>query len=871
MAYPTLALKFSPTTDRFDTPSYVTIPASHVEGVDIQTGRQSELDGVSPGTFTADLDGSSRIYDPSYAAGAYYGGLTPGKRMQFLASYDETAGATTISYVGIGALASGNNVSLTPALPGGWVEFDLLLILASIRNSGTGTVNVPDGWTALLTSGNVCLLGRIARTGDTVEVARNTPTVTFSGGVANATTLAQCVAFRGTERDITLAVDSSVAQLNGSAANVAVPSHVASSDNVTMVLAIWKQAAWTSAAQLSGQFFTEISDSPSTLGDDASHQVQYRLGGGVNFKTFTGTSVTITGGAAAISRSMVVALRPYSGTTYELFNGWTDGWVNAFAARLGRARMKASGPFGILAKTTAPDPYTAAVEADSPTAWYRLNEGSGTVLTDSSGNGLHGRWIPELAEVSTTGALIASDDKAITLPAAPAYATGKIPKTAVPSLAPVSVECWVLLDKVPSDLAGQFWSGILDRGGVSLIVYNETDTYPGSMAFVVHTDDSSGSPASYAFGDTLFYSGASSYWFHTPCDGRPHHIVGTLNAAGDFLCIWIDGIDRCSFNDISGPALTGEAAWADIDINFAGSWNGTAVLDELAFYDVELSSAQIAAHYAAGAMPWRGDTTGERIGRVLDLIGWPADLRDLDGGQTQLGVTDVGGQKALGYLDVVATTEQGLLTEAHDDGGAVRFIDRTARLVDNRSTQVQTLFSDQTADLASSAVAYSQIELANDDRPAGNVVTVSWLGGDVTVRDQASVDAYGEIPASLDTILESQAEATNLAEFVLLEQAALFTRIRSITIRPSGMSGTAAARAFVACLARREGDRVRVVHQPAWTGATIDQHLWIIGREHHLANGVEEWSTTFYFGPAITTAYWILGTSQLDSTTRLSY
>jgi hypothetical protein len=269
-------------------------------------------------------------------------------------------------------------------------------------------------------------------------------------------------------------------------------------------------------------------------------------------------------------------------------------------------------------------------------------------------------------------------------------------------------------------------------------------------------------------------------------------------------------------------------------------------------------------------VPWRGDLSGDRIGRVLTLIGWPTSLTDLDDGQSVLGTFTGAGEKALDYLDAVAATEQGLLTEAHHNAGAIQFRDRSSRLTTPRSTTVLTTFSDQAADLTT-GVAYSDIDLATDDKPAANQVTVKWRGGDVDTVNQTSVDRYGPIPVTIDTVGESRAEAASLADFVLAEQSALFNRIRSIEVRPNRTQGTTADRAWIACLSLREGDRVQVKHQPASTGSVISQELWIIGIEHDAGNGVNDWRTVFHFAPAITTGYWVLGTGALGSTAVLAF
>lgn len=215
-----------------------------------------------------------------------------------------TTGAGPATYVGIGAIDVGNNASVTPALPSGLASKDFLVCVAAIRNSGTGTVDTPIDWNSLLTSGNLSVFGRY------YDSSVSAPTVSFTGGVANATTQAVIFALRGVNPRIAEVLDTSTSQLNASAQNMAVPGLVASHDDVLMVIIGWKQDDWTSVAQLSGQFFTEILDAPTTTGDDAGLEIQVREGGFTNAKTVSATSLVVTGGASAISRTMVLAFAP---------------------------------------------------------------------------------------------------------------------------------------------------------------------------------------------------------------------------------------------------------------------------------------------------------------------------------------------------------------------------------------------------------------------------------------------------------------------------------------------------------------------------------------------------------------------------------
>jgi hypothetical protein len=201
--------------------------------------------------------------------------------------------ASPISFVAAGVANQGVNASVTPALPASIVAGDLLVILASIRNSGTGTVNVPTGWTAIFTAGNVSLLGRRYVAGDTA------PVVTFTGGVALADTMARMFAFRNAE----LTASASAALLNGSAQNIAYPALTVPAAGALVLIAGWKQDDWTTVAALAGM--TEIADNPVTGGDDAGQVLDYVVQ--TTATNIAAGSFVVTGGAAAISRGLSVA------------------------------------------------------------------------------------------------------------------------------------------------------------------------------------------------------------------------------------------------------------------------------------------------------------------------------------------------------------------------------------------------------------------------------------------------------------------------------------------------------------------------------------------------------------------------------------
>jgi hypothetical protein len=208
-----------------------------------------------------------------------------------------------VTYVGAGTVASadgGNNV--TPAHPASLAVGDLKILWAATRNSAAGTVDslTAQGWTTFTDGqhGNCRLFYRYHQTGDTA------PTVAFSGDVAGDTNLAVIIAWRDVAHSFasgTTFAPKLYKQLNASAQNIAYPLSQKNYGGISLIFA-WKQDDWTGVAPPAG--WTEAVDSSSTTGNDAGIWIGYD-----DSADLSAGSLVVTGGAAAISRSVVLSLR----------------------------------------------------------------------------------------------------------------------------------------------------------------------------------------------------------------------------------------------------------------------------------------------------------------------------------------------------------------------------------------------------------------------------------------------------------------------------------------------------------------------------------------------------------------------------------
>jgi hypothetical protein len=214
--------------------------------------------------------------------------------------------------VGTGATASAVNASVTPALPAGLADGDLLLILASIRNAdSTGVVNKPDNWVKIRESGGVCILGRFYQSGVLAQQ------INFTGGVANADTMARCIAVRGVSPDA-LAQSVTNSATNVSAQNIGYPALDVPSAGCFLFMGLWKQDDATSITPPAG--WTGIGTTSVTAGDDALQALYYQVQ--TTESDIGSGSVTVTGGASAISKALLVALKPAAAIVVNAQNVW---------------------------------------------------------------------------------------------------------------------------------------------------------------------------------------------------------------------------------------------------------------------------------------------------------------------------------------------------------------------------------------------------------------------------------------------------------------------------------------------------------------------------------------------------------------------
>lgn len=231
--------------------------------------------------------------------------------------------------------------------------------------------------------------------------------------------------------------------------------------------------------------------------------------------------------------------------------------------------------------------YRDTVVADAPVAYYRLGEASGTAFNDETLGARHGAYTGT-PTLGVPGPLRYDANTAIEiLTASGAAGTTYGRVLNVPSYAAFSAECWFYLHSSGYDANQAMMElAVGDSTNTDWLLYYEGDRIAWRVINDAGTLVNANSPAQPAL----------DAW---------HHVVGTYS--GGTMQLYHNG------GQVASTALTRvNAKTGTINLWLGRLASATAYglngrLDECAFYDKELTAAQVKAHYDAGVnQPFTG-------------------------------------------------------------------------------------------------------------------------------------------------------------------------------------------------------------------------------------------------------------------------
>ncbi|NBV36969.1 MAG: hypothetical protein EBR94_06845 [Bacteroidetes bacterium] len=227
-----------------------------------------------------------------------------------------------------------------------------------------------------------------------------------------------------------------------------------------------------------------------------------------------------------------------------------------------------------------------------------------------------------------------------------------------------------------------------------------------------------------------------------------------------------------------------------------------------------------------------GETTGTRIGRILDAVGWPSGMRDVDTGLTTCQVDPGSTRTALSALQTVATTEYGALYM--DAAGQVVFQDRN--LTAGSVAGTPTVFADD-----GTGIAYSNLQWVLNDAQIFNEANITATGlAKQTASDATSVANYFLHSYNVtDLLMQTTTEALNYAQAYVASRKDTSIRADSITL---DLTTSNYAAGVTAALNLDYFDPV-TIKQAQPNATTLQKTFQVFGVAHDIRPG--QWKTTF--------------------------
>ena len=258
----------------------------------------------------------------------------------------------------------------------------------------------------------------------------------------------------------------------------------------------------------------------------------------------------------------------------ELSSGGAGAPDAATDAALDAANAPDVGAADAPSEASARGAYATAVLSDSPLVWLRLDETSGLVAKDSSGNGNDAKVLGNVTW-SATGAIASGGTAARFDGTTSGLDLGTTFDFA--GTAPYTLEAWVYEEVVDSSFRHLFAKDDLSGPRQEYGIYYQE----GSMVLERYVADVA----------------VNCGKMRTDLVGRWAHIVGTYDGAE--LAIYIDGVAGDNAPDTRPQSSKPVPFYAGTKSDGDGVVQGA--LDEIAVYGTALSAARVKAHFDAAS------------------------------------------------------------------------------------------------------------------------------------------------------------------------------------------------------------------------------------------------------------------------------
>lgn len=223
--------------------------------------------------------------------------------------------------------------------------------------------------------------------------------------------------------------------------------------------------------------------------------------------------------------------------------------------------------------------YDSVILADNPAGYWKFDEGSGSILTDEiGGNHLTVSGTPQLDQPG----IVTDGGRAVRFDALGDYARRAGGTTGLNVGPSTSIEAWVRTNGTP---AGNFYTIAQFTLSGTPIRYVGVGYQLSSNRFYCWCRDDS---------NTINQDKSSAV---VATGTNDYHVLATISAGG-VVDLYINGVLD---NATSGARAVVSLPAASFNVGANASGTGADfTIDNVAYYNSQLSAARVAAHYAAG-------------------------------------------------------------------------------------------------------------------------------------------------------------------------------------------------------------------------------------------------------------------------------
>jgi len=541
-----------------------------------------------------------------------------------------------------------------------------------------------------------------------------------------------------------------------------------------------------------------------------------------------------------------------AGATTPLFFGFIESWDQQYVPPSDSVCVvTCSDAFKVLNQLTLPHYWEFYIGTQSPSAWFRFDDGTEPERAfDSVNQTPSGVW-RDNANAPAVGvggsSLLANDSSSCITFDGTTYLG--LPIANFPFnlfTTTFSFECWISTTTTDDGQYGIFQKGNSESTmALGLVVSGGVGTIQGHVGL---------QPG----GIGQISISSSSVVVN---DGNRHHLALVFFNDGFAPVrreLWVDGelattTTSYGTNSYSNPEATVGKPFSGTALstyNFPLSFVGS--VDELIFYSTKsFTSTELVERRQIGRGVYGGNNfASTRAGQVLNMAQWMTDGRAITApSASHVQAFNTQGKTVLASLQECEAAEQGRLFI--DAEGKVRFISRLELSTSSAYNAPSRVYGDSTGELP-----YLDIAFVYNDQLIKNLVTVSRANGaTATAQDIVSQNQYFIRSDSLsDLISNTDSFSVDLANARLSFYKEPSTRVETLVVN----ARAAPADLYPAVIGDEIGTRITVNRRPQGVGAAISKELMIEGITHSISP--DGWVTTYNCSPA-PTVFFVLGSA----------